>query len=177
MESVSRNVSAVRVVLLDVSRPLHRYHCHGGVAHPTIVKLGWISARPLAPRETDFEPWFLFASASFGVGCLAWLSLGLPWPMCWFRHLFGVPCPTCGATRSALALAHGDIGLAFRTNPLMCLLYLGVIIFDLYAVTVLLFRMKRLRLEGIPLQVQRILRVIVVSLTIGNWIYLLCYLR
>jgi len=67
--------------------------------------------------------------------------------------------------------------LAFRTNPMICLLYLGVIIFDLYAVTVLLFRMKRLRLERIPLQVQRILRVIVVSLVIGNWIYLLCYLR
>lgn len=60
---------------------------------------------------------------------------------------------------------------------MMCLLYLGAIIFDLYAVTVLLFRMKRLRLERIPLQVQRILRVIVVSLVIGNWIYLLCYLR
>jgi len=141
------------------------------------VKLGWITARPLAPRETDFEPWFLFATASFGIGCLAWLSFGLPWPVCWFRHSLGVPCPTCGATRSALALTHGDIGLAFRTNPLMCLMYLGIIIFDLYAVAVLLFRTNRLRLDRIPLQVQRILRVIVVGLVIGNWIYLLCYLR
>jgi hypothetical protein len=74
-------------------------------------------------------------------------------------------------------LAHGDIGLALRSNPMMCLLYLGVILFDLYAVTVLLFRTKRLRLERIPLQVQRVLRVIIVSLVIGNWIYLLCYLR
>ena len=141
------------------------------------MKLGWIIARPLAPRETDFEPWFLFATASFGIGCLAWLSLGLPWPVCWFRHSLGIPCPTCGATRSALALAHGDIGLALRTNPLMCVMYLGIIIFDLYAVAVLLFRTKRLRLDRIPLQVQRILRVIVVGLVIGNWIYLLCYLR
>ena len=74
-------------------------------------------------------------------------------------------------------MAHGDIGLAFRTNPMMCLLYLGIILFDLYAVTVLLFRTKRLRLERIPLQVQCTLRVIVVSLVIGNWIYLLRYLR
>jgi len=74
-------------------------------------------------------------------------------------------------------LAHGDIGLAFRTNPLMCLVYLGITIFDLYAVAVLFFRAKRLRLERIPLQVQRVLRVIVVGLLIGNWIYLLCYLR
>ena len=59
----------------------------------------------------------------------------------------------------------------------MCLMYLGVVIFDLYAVAVLLFRTKRLRLDRIPLQVQRILRVIVLSLVIGNWIYLLCYLH
>jgi hypothetical protein len=137
----------------------------------------WISARPLAPREIDFEPWFLFATTSFGIGCLSWLALRLPWPVCLFRHTFGVPCPTCGATRSALALAHGDIGLAFRTNPLMCLVYLGVLIFDLYAIAVLVFRMKRLRLHPIPLKVQRVLRVITVGLVVGNWIYLLCYLR
>jgi Protein of unknown function (DUF2752) len=141
------------------------------------VKLGWVTTRPLAPGETDFEPSFLLASATFGIGCLVWLTLKLPWPVCWFRHLFGVPCPTCGATRSALALAHGNIGLAFHTNPLMCLVYLGVLVFDLYALSVLVFRMKRLRLERIPLQVQRILRVMVVSGVIGNWIYLLCYLR
>jgi hypothetical protein len=53
----------------------------------------------------------------------------------------------------------------------------GVTVFDLYAVAVLLFRTKRLRLDRIPLQVQRILRVIAVGLVVGNWIYLLCYLR
>jgi hypothetical protein len=141
------------------------------------VKLGWVTTRPLAPGETDFEPWFLFASATFGIGCLVWLTLKLPWPVCWFRHSFGVPCPTCGATRSALALAHGNIGLAFHTNPLMCLVYLGVLVFDLYALTVLVFRMKRLRLERLPLQIQRILRVLAVSVVIGNWVYLLSYLR
>jgi hypothetical protein len=163
--------------LFDGGRHLHRRHCHGGVTYPAIVKLGPISARPLAPGETDFEPWFLFASAAFGIGCLAWLRVGLPWPGCWFRHSFGIPCPTCGATRSALALAHGDIGLALRTNPLMCLAYLAVIIFDLYAIGVLVCRTKRLRLERVPLQVQRVLRVITIGLVIGNWIYLLSYLR
>jgi hypothetical protein len=141
------------------------------------VRLGPISARPLAPGETDFEPWFLFASATFGLGCLAWLRAGLPWPVCWFRHSFGIPCPTCGATRSALALAHGDLGLAFCTNPLMCLVYLAVMIFDLYAISVLVWRTKRLRLERVPLQVQRVLRVMAIGLVIGNWIYLLSYLR
>jgi hypothetical protein len=176
VESLGGDVGAVCGLLFDGGWPLHRCNCDGGVTLPTIVK-GWISARPLAPREIDFEPWFLFATASFGFGCLSWLALRLPWPVCLFRHTFGVPCPTCGATRSALALAHGDIGLAFRTNPLMCLVYLGMIIFDVYAITVLVFRMNRLRLHPIPLQVQRVLRVITVGLVIGNWIYLLLYLR
>ena len=74
-------------------------------------------------------------------------------------------------------MAHGDIGLAFRTNPLICLVYFAVIIFDLYAIGVLVCRTKRLRLERVPLQIQRVLRVITVGLVIGNWIYLLSYLR
>ena len=74
-------------------------------------------------------------------------------------------------------MAHGDIGLALRTNPMMCLVYLGILVFDLYAVTALLLRTKRLRLDRIPIQIQRVLRVIVVGLVIGNWIYLLCYLH
>ena len=59
----------------------------------------------------------------------------------------------------------------------MCLVYLGVLLFDLYALIAVVWRMNRLRLERIPLQVQRVLRVIAVSLVIGNWVYLLCYLR
>ena len=38
-------------------------------------------------------------------------------------------------------------------------------------------RMNRLRLERIPLQVQRVLRVIAVGLVVSNWVFLLRYLR
>jgi hypothetical protein len=38
---------------------------------------------------------------------------------CIFRVTTGVPCPTCGATRATLALASGEVGLAFRYNPLV----------------------------------------------------------
>jgi hypothetical protein len=40
-------------------------------------------------------------------------------PPCFFRSLTGVPCPTCGGTRAALALAQGDVGAALRANPLV----------------------------------------------------------
>jgi hypothetical protein len=39
-------------------------------------------------------------------------------PPCLFRSLTGVPCPTCGATRAALALARLDPVAAWISNPL-----------------------------------------------------------
>jgi hypothetical protein len=39
-------------------------------------------------------------------------------PKCPFHELTGLWCPGCGATRSACALAHGDVWSAFRHNVL-----------------------------------------------------------
>lgn len=41
---------------------------------------------------------------------------------CLFKHLTGIPCPSCGSTRSILALIHGDILHALLLNPLGILL-------------------------------------------------------
>jgi hypothetical protein len=141
------------------------------------MRCGWITARTLKPGETDFEPWFLMASSLFGLGCLIWLGFGLPWPHCWVRHLLGIPCPTCGSTRSALALAHGNVGRAFQLNPLMCLVYLGVIGFDFYAAAVLIFRTKRIRFIAMPKSTQQIVASVIVAAVLVNWIYLLCTMR
>lgn len=40
---------------------------------------------------------------------------------CPFKTLTGVPCPTCGVTRSALALSHFDIAGALIAYPLQTL--------------------------------------------------------
>jgi hypothetical protein len=40
---------------------------------------------------------------------------------CALHTLTGVPCPTCGATRAAGALAHGHVAAAFAWNPLAAL--------------------------------------------------------
>lgn len=43
---------------------------------------------------------------------------GLPWlPGCIFHELTGLDCPGCGMTRAASACLHGEIGRAFRYNP------------------------------------------------------------
>jgi hypothetical protein len=42
----------------------------------------------------------------------------IPAPTCILRLALGVPCPACGLTRAALALAHLDLALAQRFHPL-----------------------------------------------------------
>jgi hypothetical protein len=129
--------------------------------------------RPLAPQETDFEFLFLVVSSGIAASCTLWLSLGMPWPGCWVRRLTGLPCPTCGATRCALALVHGDLAGALRHNPLILICYGATLLVDLYAAVVVLFRLRRLRLADVPAKVKRPLSAMIVLALTANWIYLL----
>jgi Protein of unknown function (DUF2752) len=126
-----------------------------------------------APGEINFEAWFLFASVILAVGCFCWLGLGLPWPHCWVRHTFGFPCPTCGSTRCALALAHGNVGSALRLNPMIFTAYLGIGVFDVYAIGALWFGLPRLRLTDVPSKIKQVFSLLLIIAATGNWIYLL----
>lgn len=61
---------------------------------------------------------FLYALlplAFWGVWKLALLRGG---SLCLLRLLTGADCPSCGATRAALALLAGDLGTAWAANPI-----------------------------------------------------------
>ncbi len=59
------------------------------------------------------------------VGVMVWcLRTYEPTPMSWypkcvFYQATGLHCPGCGGTRAMRALAHGEVGLAIRCNPLL----------------------------------------------------------
>src|SRR6266699_3615447 len=87
----------------------------------------------LAPHEIDHELlWLSISLGSLGVAVL-WFALGLPWPRCVFHELTGLPCVTCGMTRSAIQFFHGHFVAALRWNPLVFAFLCGVTAFDLYA--------------------------------------------
>jgi hypothetical protein len=85
---------------------------------------------------------------------------------CVFKRLTGIPCPTCGFTRGALCLLHGQIGQAWLYNPL---LFSALAVF--FAVTVLQVVFAR----SIRVHLTRTERVIAwvlcIALFLANWAY------
>lgn len=141
----------------------------------TSIKLAsvHIRSRTLQPGELNHELIWLAVSLGALAFAAAWLSLGLPWPGCVFHTLTRHPCLTCGMTRSSIRFFHGDFIGALRWNPLVFVALCGVMIFNLYAFAVLVFRAPRLRLTELGRAEKTFVRVLAVVLLLANWIYLL----
>ncbi|MFL6589788.1 MAG: DUF2752 domain-containing protein [Chthoniobacterales bacterium] len=87
----------------------------------------------------------------------------------------GYPCLTCGATRCSLAFAHGNLPTAFGWNPLAAITLCGLVLFDVYAFLVVVARMPRLRVVEWTGGQKNFARIVVVSLLLLNWGYLLAH--
>ncbi|MDR0686354.1 MAG: DUF2752 domain-containing protein [Dysgonamonadaceae bacterium] len=51
---------------------------------------------------------------------------------CLFHRVTGVPCPSCGSTRSVLFLLKGDFLSALHANPLGYVVFLPMVVFPLW---------------------------------------------
>ncbi|HXC17849.1 MAG TPA: DUF2752 domain-containing protein [Holophagaceae bacterium] len=69
---------------------------------------------------------------SFALGPSFWQ--GLP-EMCAFQAMTGLPCPTCGITRSFAATAHGQLGLAFHYHAFGPFAFVAVLLASLWSFT------------------------------------------
>ena len=127
--------------------------------------------RRLRPDELDHELIWLAVTVTGAAVGAAWLTMHLPWPRCNFRALFGIPCVTCGSTRSAVALLHGDVVGAWNWNPLATIAMLAILLFDVSALGVRVGRAPRLRIDvG---RAKWPLVATVVAAGAANWLYLL----
>ena len=136
-----------------------------------------LTRRRLAPGEIDHELIWLTVSIGSLATAVTWLGLGLPWPQCAFHNLTGLPCLTCGMTRSTIQFFHGHFLAALRWNPLVFALLCGLSIFDAYAFAVLIARAPRWRVAHLNSTEKNVIRVAVVILLALNWVYLLVHWR
>ena len=99
----------------------------------------------------------------------------LPFPICTFRALTGLPCMSCGSTRAMGLLGRLDLAAAFRLQPLATLLALLVVLWGL-ADLALLPRRRALRFVCSPREALA-LTWSGLGLVLVNWGYLLATLR
>ncbi len=91
-------------------------------------------------------------------------------PACLFKHLTGLPCPTCGAGRAALALARFDFPTAFAVSPLAAAGWSLLVAGGLAAG---LASLARVELPEPPHQLPRPLRWLLPAALLANWAYLI----
>ncbi len=96
-------------------------------------------------------------------------------PSCVFLAVTGLPCPTCGTTRSFLHLAHGDLPAALAQNPLAAAAMIAALAWMCASAALFLLRSPRpalvtTRSEGV------LIRTAAVVLFLLNWSYLILML-
>jgi len=131
--------------------------------------------RHLVPPELDHE--LIWLTVSFGSLAFAaiWLALGLPWPRCVFHDVTGLPCVTCGMTRSAIAFFQGHFLAALKWNPLVFAFLCGVTAFDIYAFAIVTTRAPRFRIVFRSQTEKQYARRIMIAALALNWVYLLSH--
>lgn len=83
--------------------------------------------------------------AAIGIWWLLWLvgrdvfDIGLVFAPCGLKQRYGITCPTCGMTTSAIAFAKGDILRSFYIQPAGGLLYVIASILVFLALFVAVF--------------------------------------
>jgi len=94
----------------------------------------------------------------------------LPFALCVFKGLTGLPCPTCGSTRALGRLFTFDLAGALAMNPFVTLTAVAVAAWAV-ADLLLLPRRSALELDVEPGLAFR-LRIGALVLFLANWVYL-----
>ena len=132
-----------------------------------------LTCRRLDSGDVNHELVWLAVSLGSLVLAAGWLAVGLPWPRCLFHDFTGLPCLTCGATRSTIAFFQGHFLAAWQWNPLVFGLLCSVSVFDAYAFAALISRAPRLRVVNLTATEKTFIRLAVIIVALSNWIYLL----
>jgi hypothetical protein len=93
---------------------------------------------------------------------------------CLFRLVTGIPCPSCGSTRSVLAMLHGKLAESIYWNPLGIVI-LALMIFSPAWIMIDLIRKKSLffhtYLKAESLLRRKHIMIPAILLIVANWIW------
>jgi hypothetical protein len=126
--------------------------------------------RPPTREERQLAMLWIAAVASSLILRPFWIALAPHLRPCTLRTMTGVPCPTCGTTRSALAMLDGDLLTAFLVNPLATLAGSVFVVGGLAAVVWLILRLP---IVSLGLKWNRWWTMAVVGVVAVNWVYLI----
>lgn len=92
-------------------------------------------------------------------------------PECVFHRVTGVPCLTCGATRSIVALSQFDLISSLALNPLTPIFAIALVVFSSISLSGYIFK-KSLVLKFSERE-KKLLRIGAVALIVVNWLFLI----
>lgn len=113
--------------------------------------------------------WLAAAASAVALRPL-WLALAPILRPCAFRTLTGIPCPTCGSTRAAVAFLDGHLLEALAANPLAAV---AGLLFVAGAPVAAVFAARRRPLPATPTNLPLWLRIGFVALVAANWCFLI----
>jgi hypothetical protein len=126
--------------------------------------------RPATREERQLAALWVAAAASAVVLRPIWMAVAPHLRSCAFRKLTGVPCPTCGTTRTALAMLDFDLASAFQFNPLAALVGAAFIVGGAGALVWLICRWP---MPSLGLEWNRWWAAVIVGIVAVNWMYLI----
>ena len=128
----------------------------------------------MTPRRQLGLFWGLVAAALVALSPLASrLAAGLP--ACPLKSLSGWPCPGCGTTRAALALADLDLLAAFAVSPLAAAGWTLLVAGGLVAGAISLAGLEPPAPPGWTPRRLAAFRIAAATAIVGNWIYLVLH--
>lgn len=93
--------------------------------------------------------------------------------LCVFKNITGLPCPSCGITRSVLCLAHGDVAQALLINPLGLLAAVLLVVIPCWITIDLISGdqslLRKFKSAEYTLRTRKLLYVPLIVLMVMNW--------
>ena len=126
------------------------------------------------PERTSLARWLALGLGAVAAAGLAlarvFPDLTLRLAHCPLRDSTGLPCPTCGGTHAAVALAAGDWAEAWRANPLVTAAVVAFVLWIAWAAAALAVPRLRVRVV-LTAGEKKAARIGAALLLIATWLW------